>query len=703
MNLAIFISIVIISILATINRINVQKKDATALVENELKQVTTLLGFLQDRPVEDLENVIRQRELYNTGFISLVAEDGEVIICRVRQGQDISGTAWYNRMKGSRRGEIVYTDPVTGQVNYQYHTYYEPLNLYVTATLEKHEFITHPVFNTLKILLFALIFTWLVFSLVNYYIMKTITRPINGLVKVVKELGEGSLADTFHYPYKDEVGQMVRSVNELVEGLKRTAIFASEIGKNNFDHPFEPLSEKDVLGNALLDMRKNLKTASEEEKIRKTEEEKRNWTTQGLARFADILRQNNDNLGELSYDIIKNLVDYLNVNQGGIFIYNNDDEHNKFLEMTACYAFDRRKYLEKKIHPGEGLVGTCFLEQEPIYITKIPQEYIRITSGLGEENPNSLLLIPLKVNEKIYGVIELASFTTFEKYQIDFVEKIGESIASTISSVKINTQTAMLLEKSQQQAEEMRAQEEEMRQNMEELTATQEAMAEKERDNIDTIEQLTRENHERVEQIHAKEQEMLDTLEECPEGVVKSDKSGTILFFNKASEKLWGYSRHEVLGMDIKMLMPDSYSRHHDSFMINYLSTGQEKIIGTGRKIELLRKSGEHHPVFLTIVETHMGEEVFFTGFFSDLSKFDKTESMSPPPSKDGPHGETSTGEPAEEEVAPANPAGKETPAKDNKPHGDIYQGDATDNQKAWSQHISRKGKEFRKSKRNKG
>ncbi|TVQ13590.1 MAG: PAS domain S-box protein [Bacteroidetes bacterium] len=700
MNMAILVSILVISLFATINRIKVQKSDANALVENELRQVTNLLGFLQDRPLGDLENIIRQRVLYNTGFISLISTDGEVKICRVRQGQNISGTPYFNSMRTSRRGEVVYTDPVTEGTNFQYHTYYEPLGLYVTATLEKREFIDKAVFNTLKILLFALIFTWLAFSLVNYFIMKTITNPIDGLVKVVKELGEGSLAEKFHYPHKDEVGQMTFSVNELVEGLQRTAIFAREMGKNNFEHPFEPLSDKDVLGNALLEMRFSLKTASEEEKLRKTEDEKRNWTTQGLARFADILRQNNDSIEELSYDIIRNLVDYLGVNQGGIFILNAEDEHDKFLELTACYAFDRRKYLEKKILPGEGLVGTCFLEQECIYITNIPQDYIKITSGLGDENPSSLLLIPLKVNEKIYGVIELASFSQFEKHKLEFVEKIGESIASTISSVRINTQTALLLEKSQQQAEEMRAQEEEMRQNMEELTATQEAMAEKGQENLHTIDQLTRENQHTIDQVKAKEKEMLDTLEYCPEGVVKYDKSGTILLFNKASENIWGYSSGEVLGKNIKMLMPDSFVQNHDGDLHNYPGTGQKQTMGMGGKLELLRKSGDLHPVFLTIVETRIGEEIFFTGFFSDLSGFESADPDTESPDTTGPQDENAGSDSGKADNSDTSSDASMDKEDLQEGDQDIFQGGATDNQKAWSQHISQKGKGFRKSKK---
>ncbi len=137
---------------------------------------------------------------------------------------------------------------------------------------------------------------------------------------------------------------------------------------------------------------------------------------------------------------------------------------------------------EKRIEIGEGLVGQAVLEKEYIYLTNVPDNYVSITSGLGQANPKSVLIIPLKSDEKVLGVMEFASFKIFNEYEIEFLEKVGENIVASIISAQINEKTSYLLEQSQQQTEEMRAQEEEMRQNMEELQATQEEIHRKAHD-----------------------------------------------------------------------------------------------------------------------------------------------------------------------------------------------------------------------------
>jgi PAS domain-containing protein len=216
-------------------------------------------------------------------------------------------------------------------------------------------------------------------------------------------------------------------------------------------------------------MRGNLSRVAEEDK-------KRNWATEGMAKFGEILRTNNNDVQKLSDEIIANLVKYLKANQGALYIIDDTDSEEATMSMTACYAWDKKKYLNQKIYRGEGLAGQCWQEMDAIYLTDVPQNYIRITSGLGDANPSCILIVPLKVNDQIFGVVELASFNILNEHEVEFVKKISESIASTISTVKINERTTKLLEESQQMTEEMRAQEEEMRQNMEELQATQEGM-----------------------------------------------------------------------------------------------------------------------------------------------------------------------------------------------------------------------------------
>ena len=241
------------------------------------------------------------------------------------------------------------------------------------------------------------------------------------------------------------------------------------------------MSDGDVLGNALLEMSDNLQKSRREAEASREEERRRNWATSGLTKFAEILRSNNDNLETLSYNIISNMVKYLDANQGGVFVLNEaENKEDWALELKACYAYDRKKFINKQIHPGEGLVGTCFLEGEPIYMTDVPDDYVTITSGLGDANPTAILICPLKVNDRIFGVIELASFHEMEPYQLDFVQKVGESIASSISTVRVNIRTERLLAQTRLQTEEKSNTEEELRQNMEEMRATQEELGRRE-------------------------------------------------------------------------------------------------------------------------------------------------------------------------------------------------------------------------------
>ncbi|HYF67141.1 MAG TPA: GAF domain-containing protein [Ohtaekwangia sp.] len=286
-----------------------------------------------------------------------------------------------------------------------------------------------------------------------------------------------------------ELGHLAAEINHTLENLKDATDFVSAIGKGNLTLNYKEnldknyVPGKNLLADSLIEMQEKLRQMNEEE-------QKRQWVNEGLAKFVDIMRTSHDNLSGLGDNIISGLVTYTGSNQGALYFLNDEEVNNAYLELIALFAFDIKKHEQQKIKPGQGILGQAYLEKDTVYLTELPDEYIRITSGLGGANPRAVLIVPLKVDNVIYGLIELASFDTFQAHEISFVEKLGETIGSTLASVRAAQKNRQLIEQFQQQTEEMRAQEEEMRQNMEELQATQEEVVRKEQRYLMRIQEL---------------------------------------------------------------------------------------------------------------------------------------------------------------------------------------------------------------------
>ena len=253
----------------------------------------------------------------------------------------------------------------------------------------------------------------------------------------------------------------------------QNSMFAEKLRNGEINAKYENFNENDDLAKSLINLMYELKKNREEEKNRKQEDNQRHWATEGIAKFGEILRKNNNNIDNLSYKIITNLVKYLSATQGGFFVLNDEDKENKFLELTANYAYERKKFANKKIVWGEGLIGACAIEKETISMSKIPNNYVNITSGLGKANPRYILITPLIVNDEVFGVVEIASFKILEKFEIRFVERVAESIASALASFKISHKTAVLLKASRKQGNKLLIQEKAMRKNVEILKNTQ--------------------------------------------------------------------------------------------------------------------------------------------------------------------------------------------------------------------------------------
>lgn len=338
--------------------------------------------------------------------------------------------------------------------------------------------------------------------------------------------------------------------------------FANEISNGNLNVEYKLVDDKDELGKSLLQMRDNLRLSSERE-----QEEK--FTTIGITKVGDIVRQYGNDTTLLADEFIKGIVKYAHLNQGGLFLLEGEG-HDAYLNLAACYAYDRKKFINKRLEIGEGIVGQCFLEREPVYMTVVPANYIKITSGLGEATPRCIYVVPVQTQDEIVGVIELASFTEMKEFEKQFINKAAANIASAIVSSRTTQRIKALLEDSQQQTEELKSQEEEVRQNMEELQATQEEMLRKQV-----------ENESRIKAIN-----------ESGIASIEFNLKGEIQEANDAFLDLMGYTLDEIQNLHHRLFVRPEYANSAEYIKFwEDLSNGvprpgeYERVTKTGKKV----------------------------------------------------------------------------------------------------------------------
>ncbi|MBC8109949.1 MAG: PAS domain-containing protein [Verrucomicrobia bacterium] len=412
-------------------------------------------------------------------------------------------------------------------------------------------------------------------------------------------------------------------IGRTIANLKQASEFVKDISSGNYDVQWQGINANNQalnqtnLAGELLQMREQMKKM-------KTEDEKRFWINEGLAQFSQLVRNFQHDLEQLTYEANRFLTKYLKAQQGSLFVLQNSHEQEPYLELVACYAFDKKKFIEKRIDIGSGIVGQTFLEGKPTLLTKLPQGYTSITSGLGNATPGCLAVMPMKFNDKTEAILELASFEKFEAYQLDFLEKAGEFVASAILAAKTNEKMTQLLEQAQQQSEIMQAQEEEMRQNMEEMQATQEEMQRKNRETEIVISQL-QQKEQKLEESSLWLQTIIDNL---PKGIFwKESKNLSFLGANKIFAGLTGFTSKTIVGktdFDCPWKKEESEMFREDD---------QQVINSRKAKIDIEEQntnaSGETQWLSTTKVPIAdaKGEIVAVLGMFEDITQRKKRES----------------------------------------------------------------------------
>jgi PAS domain S-box-containing protein len=326
--------------------------------------------------------------------------------------------------------------------------------------------------------------------------------------------------------------------NQLALFSKNIA-FADEIAQGNYEFDYV-VNDKDEMGKSLLNMRDNLKAANERD-------EQERFITQGLSEIGEILRLKANDLTDLADTLLAKIVHSLQAHQGAIYLLEGEITLDSHLRMIACYAYNRKKFLGHRIEVGEGLVGQCYLEKLPIYLTQIPKAYQQINSGLGLIPPSALFFVPMIANEKVVGILEIASLTDLADFERKFLERIAETMATTIVSVKINEETKKLYDQSRIANEELQAREEEMRQNMEELQATQEAMQAKQAE-IEQKNQMLEVNEKSMQKVLEKFKAQTDTLAQREKDLMEVKTNFQIMIDNIPRAIFWKDTELKFLG-----------------------------------------------------------------------------------------------------------------------------------------------------------
>jgi len=538
-----------------------------------------VVGF--DISLESFQPVINKIKILETGYALIISSTGIIIASpdkelvgrnimdfygdvfknnnvfdKIKQGKQFSFN--YNDIKTNRYSNVLITPFALGNTDAQW-SIITVVPVKEINSKSKSILITS-IFIGLAGLVIVVFLVWLVVG--------RVTKPLSQIALLIKDLNKADLniLDNISKKFNNEVGKIAHSTYLLIDWLNKTGQFANSIKNKDYKAEYKLLNKNDILGESLLDMRNHLIKADEEEKKRMAENKQHIWYSEGIGKVAELIRDNSDNVENMTSAVLVFIVDYVEAIQGGIFILDNtEDTNEQIYNLQAAVAYGRKKLANKSFKMGEGLVGRCAFEKEYILLTEIPQDYLDITSGLGTTNPDCILVIPMVLNEKVFGVIELASFNVFEDYQINFIEKISESIASAVSNMQINEQTKLLLEKSKTQREMLASQEEEMRQNLEEMQATQE------------------EQERLVEDAKNKHEYLYSIINGIPDGVCIVDIDGNIVEVNSAFSAITGYKNSELVNkkfdivfeaVDVNQIL----TSHNGEIIINTKAETKNKV-----------------------------------------------------------------------------------------------------------------------------
>ncbi len=373
----------------------------------------------------------------------------------------------------------------------------------------------------------------------------TLATFADQVTSVAREVGvEGKLGGQALVPgaagtWKDLTDNVNQLAANLTTQVRAIADVATAVTKGDLTRSIAVVAQGEVaaLKDNINEMIRNLKDTT----IKNNEQD---WLKTNLAKFSRMLQGQKDMLtvGKL---ILSELAPVVSAQQAVFYTLDSvkDDQgvlkEAQLLKLLASYAFSDDRNVELKL--GEGLVGQCAIEGKKILINEIPDNYIKISSGLGEYKPHNIMVLPVLFEGQVKGVVELASFARFSPTHEVFLDQLAESIGIVLNTIEANTRTEDLLAQSQSLARELQSQQEELQKTNHELQVKAKLLA-------DQYVEVERKNQE-VEQARS-------ALEEKAKQLALSSKY--------KSEFLANMSHELRTPLNSLLILSDQLSRNHD-------------------------------------------------------------------------------------------------------------------------------------------
>ncbi|MCC5946273.1 MAG: GAF domain-containing protein [Bernardetiaceae bacterium] len=320
-----------------------------------------------------------------------------------------------------------------------------------------------------RIFIFAPLFLFIIIVFFIFIIQNNrfLHQDLEHVFDYLRALRKGDIPQRLDYKV-DELHRIIREINALRRTFQSLEEFSFLLKEDKQLVHSQIFAENSRLGVAFDQMQESLKFSRQQIEARR-------WQNEGVRELAQIIRQETRGQEQLCKDFISYLVSYIGCEQGALFVY---DERKKVLQLEAAYAYQRYKFIDKTLEPGEGFVGEIFLDAQPRFITDVPKHYSQIISGTGGEKPAHLLFVPIKTQYKVVGVVELGSFKPFPEPTLGLIERASEILAADLADIATQERMQTLLQEAKERGQELQNNEQQLSQTAKELTQMRNALKE---------------------------------------------------------------------------------------------------------------------------------------------------------------------------------------------------------------------------------